>query len=142
MREYELQAGGRDISLILPDSGVTNAVYMPCVSSERRAFASAFSLADTALIIPDTDWNRDMSPWPSKRVFRGGEDFTGGAPEFLQILCGDIIPAAERFMGAEPETRAIAGYSLAGLFAVWAILIQICSAARQACPARCGIPIL
>ena len=57
------------------------------------------------------DWNRDLSPWEVPPVF-GQEGFGGGAPETLgQLLslCGD------------PEkTYFIGGYSLAGLFALWA----------------------
>ena len=57
------------------------------------------------------DWNRDLSPWEAPAVF-GREGFGSGAPETLgQLLhlCGD------------PEkTYFIGGYSLAGLFALWA----------------------
>ena len=56
-------------------------------------------------------WNRDLSPWPAPPVF-GKEGFGDGAEAFLQEvlkLCGD------------PEkTYYIGGYSLAGLFALWA----------------------
>ena len=56
------------------------------------------------------DWNRDLSPWAAPPVF-GNEAFGDGAAAFLEeilMLC--------------PDSRAcfIGGYSLAGLFALWA----------------------
>ncbi len=66
------------------------------------------------------DWNRDLSPWTAARVFRKGDDFAGGAEEFLRELL-TVVPEAEKTLGFVPEFRGIAGYSLAGLFAVWAL---------------------
>ena len=57
------------------------------------------------------DWNADLSPWKASAVF-GKEDFGEGAEETLkQILklCAD-----------RTKTYYIGGYSLAGLFALWA----------------------
>ena len=62
------------------------------------------------------DWNRDLSPWPAKAVFKNGEDFKGAADLYLQKICESIIPS----LGADAEYYAIAGYSLAGLFSLYA----------------------
>ena len=60
------------------------------------------------------DWNRDLSPWEAPPVF-GKEGFGGKAEETLREL-REIV--AERFNG---DNRIIlGGYSLAGLFALWA----------------------
>ncbi len=62
------------------------------------------------------DWNRNLSPWHAPRVFRGGEDFAGEADAALAELTaclGEAIPAAQRCL--------IAGYSLAGLFALYSL---------------------
>ena len=57
------------------------------------------------------DWNKDLSPWKAPAVF-GKEDFGEGAAETLNEvlqICND------------PDKRyIIGGYSLAGLFALWA----------------------
>lgn len=56
-------------------------------------------------------WNDDLSPWPAPAVF-GRADFGGGAAHTLaEVLkcCGD-----------RDKTCIIGGYSLAGLFALWA----------------------
>ena len=69
------------------------------------------------MTVPVADWNRDLSPWAARRVFKGGEDFGGGAKVFLQTLESEIVPAVR----AEADAPCIlAGYSLAGLCAVYA----------------------
>ncbi|MCR4722861.1 MAG: alpha/beta hydrolase [Eubacteriales bacterium] len=64
------------------------------------------------------DWNRDLSPWEAPRAFKGEDDFSGGADQFTEILVNTVIPQAEE--GLIIRDRYIAGYSLAGLFAVYA----------------------
>lgn len=65
------------------------------------------------LLVKDVDWNKDLSPWKADRIFRKGEDFGGEADETLKI----ILEAMKEI----PYRKAvIAGYSLAGLFALYA----------------------
>ena len=57
------------------------------------------------------DWNKELSPWKTPAVF-GNEDFGDGAVQTLEeilLLCSD-----------KSKTYYIGGYSLAGLFALWA----------------------
>ena len=56
-------------------------------------------------------WNRDLSPWPANAVF-GKEDFGGGAADTL----GEILERCN----IKEKAYIIGGYSLAGLFALWA----------------------
>lgn len=60
------------------------------------------------------DWNRDLSPWSAPPVF-GKAPFGGEAQRTLDALRADILP---RFDPALP--RILGGYSLAGLFSLWA----------------------
>ena len=61
------------------------------------------------------DWNKDLSPWPAPAVF-GNEDFGEGAEETLAFLLKNVVPA-----GKAPGAKTfLGGYSLAGLFALWA----------------------
>lgn len=66
------------------------------------------------------DWNSDFSPWEVPPVF-GKEDFCGKGKYTLEFLKNKLIPHIEI---TYPETtnakRVIAGYSLAGLFCLWA----------------------
>ncbi|MBR1457601.1 MAG: DUF4298 domain-containing protein [Oscillospiraceae bacterium] len=63
------------------------------------------------------DWDRELSPWAAPPVF-GGEDFGGGAEETLSLLLEELLPALQR----ERAERFfyLGGYSLSGLFALWA----------------------
>lgn len=57
------------------------------------------------------NWNKDLSPWSAPAVF-GNEDFGEGANDTLNDilkLCVDMN-----------KTYFLGGYSLAGLFALWA----------------------
>lgn len=69
----------------------------------------------------DADFFRDFSPWPEKALTPDSPAFGGGAPEYLRALTA-AIPAFERERGIAPSARAICGYSLAGLFALYALL--------------------
>ena len=67
--------------------------------------------ADFCLIAVNVaDWNRDLSPWAAPPVF-GNEGFGDGAAAFLEEIL-KLCP--------DGRTCFIGGYSLAGLFALWA----------------------
>ena len=75
----------------------------------------------TLVAISDLEWNHDMVPWDSPPAFKNAEPCTGGADEYLRLLTDEIIPTAEREITGVPSWCGIAGYSLAGLFALYAI---------------------
>ena len=57
------------------------------------------------------NWNRDLSPWEAPAVF-GKDDFGGGAQATLEQIL---------LIAKEPKKKYyIGGYSLAGLFSLWA----------------------
>lgn len=66
------------------------------------------------------DWNADLSPWAAPAVFAKGAPFSGGAGAYLALLLEKIVPQAESLL-PPVSWRGIAGYSLAGLFAVYAL---------------------
>lgn len=66
-------------------------------------------------------WNEALSPWPGKGVFRLGGDFTGGADSFLTRVKGELLPLAEEALSLRSPQRAVIGYSLAGLFALYTL---------------------
>lgn len=74
--------------------------------------------------ISNLDWNNDMSPWFAKRINKNDADFLGEADQYLHILSNKIIPQVEEYIKDKlnilVQYYAIAGYSLAGLFAVYA----------------------
>lgn len=75
----------------------------------------------TLVAISDLEWNHDMVPWDGPSAFKNAEPYTGGADDYLRLLTEEIIPTAEKGIAGVPCWRGIAGYSLAGLFALYAI---------------------
>ena len=67
--------------------------------------------------VPVENWNAQLSPWQGKAVFRGGEDFAGGADAFLAELMAAVPGVMAQAGCGKP---CILGYSLAGLFALYA----------------------
>ena len=73
----------------------------------RELTQTVFSL--TAIAVDD--WNRDLSPWSAPPIF-GKEPFGDGAKETLDCIleaCSD-----------QSRSYILGGYSLAGLFCLWA----------------------
>lgn len=68
----------------------------------------------SVLGISDFDWNEMLSPWPSPKIFKKGDDFAGRADEMLEYIL------AQPELTGSWEEIIIAGYSLAGLFALYA----------------------
>lgn len=109
------------ISLFTEDSG-HHIVYLVAEPEDAEKVWRLLLPPKPALaVISGVNWNCDLSPWSTPKVFRGGEDFSGGGPAFLEALTGQLIPGIEMKLGFTPRLRAIAGYSLAGLFALWSI---------------------
>ena len=117
----EMQIGDKHVSLFLLGNAPRPViwVHMPAPAAAETAAL----LAGEDLVLADVDgvdWERELSPWPADHAFKGGRDFSGGADDYLGTLLGSIIPGAESALGETPLWRGIAGYSLAGLFAVYA----------------------
>ncbi len=75
----------------------------------------------TLAAITGLDWNHDLAPWDCPPVFKNGEPCTGGAQDYLKVLTEAIIPKVEESFSCPACWRGIAGYSLAGLFALWSL---------------------
>lgn len=96
-----------DIVLIQPvfelnTSSIENEINMIAENTNKEFRMS---------VVKVDDWNRDLSPWKAPAVF-GKDDFDGEATDTLaeiKELCSD-----------KNKKYFIGGYSLAGLFALWA----------------------
>ena len=73
------------------------------------------------LVVGNIDWNHDMSPWYMPSIYSKEKSFSGGADEYLKLLIEEILPKTKELIEGEPKFTGIAGYSLAGLFAVYAM---------------------
>ena len=107
---------------LFAEANSQNVVYAIMDQAEAQAVWSMLKEPKPALAaVSGVDWNRELSPWSAPRVLRNGEDFGGEGPYFLDMLTGQIVPLVETQMGFVPVSRAVAGYSLAGLFALWSV---------------------
>lgn len=101
------------------------AVYLPTVIHEGNKVWQACNEKGcpsfTLIELSDFDWNDCMSPWAIPPISKNDTPCTGGADAFLSALTDEIMPAAEKRLGAKPSCNIIAGYSLAGLFAVYSL---------------------
>ena len=117
--------GSKTVSIFLSIEPEAPITYLNTFSDEGQKVYGAAQPDGcppfTLVLISDLDWNHDMAPWDSQAVFKNGEPFTGGADDYMRLLVDEIIPRAEKELAGPPAWRGIAGYSLAGLFALYAI---------------------
>ena len=101
-----------------------NPLSLAVMITSDGIIPSAFDAFDTnkasLFCVSCPDWNRYLSPWPASACFKGGEAFAGEADEYLSLLTKAVLPEAEKHFCLKPEKRSVLGYSLAGLFALYA----------------------
>ena len=122
---YHFTTSGRTVSVFPCFEPEQPIIYLHTFSSEGQKVYEAAQAAGcppfTLVAISDLNWNHDMVPWDSPPVFKNAAPCTGGADEYLRLLTDEIIPKVEGNLPENPPWRGIAGYSLAGLFALYAI---------------------
>ena len=81
----------------------------------------ALGCPDFCLVaVSELKWDHDMTPWYMGPISKHDTPCTGGADDYLKLLLDEIMPEAEALLPGAPAWRGLAGYSLAGLFALWA----------------------
>lgn len=75
----------------------------------------------TLVTVSGLNWEAELSPWAAGNLFKYSEMFTGGADAYLKLLTQEIMPQAESMLFGKIAWRGLAGYSLAGLFTVYAL---------------------
>jgi len=116
---------GKAVSVFLGNKPGIPSIYLNTYSDEGQKIYEAAQAVGcppfNLVTVSDLAWSHDMAPWDSPAAFKNGESFTGGADDYLRLLVEEIIPRAEKELAGPPAWRGIAGYSLAGLFALYAI---------------------
>lgn len=115
----------KTISIFPCSKSESPVIYLNTFSDEGQKVYDAAQAAGcppfTLVAISDLDWNHNMVPWDSPPAFKNAGPCTCGADDYLRLLTEEIIPTAKREISGVPRWRGIAGYSLAGLFALYAI---------------------
>ena len=90
------------------------------MDSEVEAIAQGSAHSFLFAAVPVKNWNDELSPWKSPAVW-GKESFGGNAADTLRFLTEQVIPTLkQQFHLPENIKIILGGYSLAGLFALWA----------------------
>ena len=122
---YTFSTQGKMVSIFPSLEANAPIIYLNTFSDEGQKVYEASQAAGcppfTLVAISDLDWNHDMVPWDSPPAFKNAEPCTGGADDYLRLLIDEIIPTAEKEIDGVPRWRGVAGYSLAGLFSLYAI---------------------
>lgn len=123
MRTFSI--GGRRVYLFPSAQPQAPIVYLNTFGEEGKAVQELLRESGcppvTLAAVSGLDWHRDMAPWDAPSAFKNGEAFTGGAESYLALLTREILPRVEALLPSLPCWRGIAGYSLAGLFALYAL---------------------
>ena len=123
MRKQCFELDGRAVTLYLDDApqilfiqpvDTHDTELLDAEIEAMRNCALPFALA--AFVVKD--WNRELSPWAAPPVF-GKLPFGGMAEETLSFVLDSLLPELPVQLGADMKL-CIGGYSLAGLFALWA----------------------
>ncbi|MBD5146326.1 MAG: alpha/beta hydrolase [Ruminococcus sp.] len=117
-------ADGREATLYMADKENRPLVILNNYSGDGSSVVKA--LEETGcpdlnlLCVGNLNWNHDMTPWRCPALSPDDEPCTGGADDYLKLLISDILPKAKELVSGVPSHIGIAGYSLGGLFALYA----------------------
>lgn len=118
----QFSIGPYTVSLFAPaQPGPLPLLYLHASPEQAAVVAAAVEAPCALCALSGTAWSRELSPWPAPRAFASGEAFTGGAPRYLEVLTASLLPKIEARLPFPVQTRGLVGYSLAGLFAAYAL---------------------
>ena len=122
-----LEAGGKLVTLFgaVSSAEPCPVVFLNTVMDEgekvytacRKLGAPPFVLAAVSRV----NWSDDMTPWPTEAVAKWESRCGGMADLYLSKLENEIVPAVCDALPFPPSGLYLAGYSLGGLFAIYAL---------------------
>lgn len=123
----QMEAGGKLVTLYGAVSSAESCpvVFLNTVMDEgekvytacRKLGAPPFVLAAVSRV----NWSDDMTPWPTEAVAKWESRCGGMADLYLSKLENEIVPAVCDALPFPPSGLYLAGYSLGGLFAIYAL---------------------
>lgn len=123
-RKIALGAAGKQVTLFPSEEVGAPLVVLNNYSGDGSPVAGQLErigcVPCSLLAVGGLDWNRDMTPWRCPPIGEGSAACEGGADEYLDTLLSEIMPRAVGLLDGAPTFACIAGYSLAGLFALYA----------------------
>ncbi len=122
---HRVSIAGREIEVYSTKTPDSPVIYLNTFEKEGAAVHQALRESGcagfTLAVVSGLSWQHDMSPWSIPPFTEKEIPCTGGADAYLQILTKQILPAVEQRVPGTVSWRGLAGYSLAGLFALYAL---------------------
>lgn len=118
---YAASAANRPLVVIHTFDGDGENIWAEIQNLGRDSGAAAVETDFNLLVVCIPDWDHAMTPWSCPPLSKKDEPFTGGAAQHLAWLQKDVLPKVLSVIQGTPEHVGIAGYSLAGLFALYAL---------------------
>lgn len=106
-----------------PGSGGADAPCIYFIDLPEHPFnvsVAASELFCSLITLPVHNWDDALTPWAAPGLYKGNDDFGGQADATIADILDRVIPSIEKQQEITPTKRAIAGYSLGGLFALYA----------------------
>ena len=125
MTAKQVQIGDRSCRIYGADCAEYLLLQMTDEHELQRMDSEVAAIAQSAhhflfAAIPVESWNDALSPWEALAVW-GKQGFGGNAADTLRFLTEQVIPSLKQQFDLPENVKIIlGGYSLAGLFALWA----------------------
>ena len=124
MEKKAFACGGKKATLYGSEHPAAPMIILNNYSGDGESVVRAMREINTPdcnlLVAGNLNWDHDMSPWYCPPLSKNDTPCTGGADEYLNLLLEEILPKAKERINGTPSFIGIAGYSLAGLFALYA----------------------
>ena len=125
MEKIRFQICEKELTLYPAQGENRPLIVFNTVMGDGEELAQAMRAMDAPdcnlLVVGKLQWYHDMTPWSCPPLSKRGPAATGGADAYLETLASEIVPAARKKIRGSAPYVGIAGYSLAGLFALYAM---------------------
>lgn len=122
-----IEAGGHQCLLFLEEERPRALLVQPLGAQERDTVDGEWAMIREAVGVPLAmaafrvdDWEAELAPWPDAALSRRPE-VGAGAAATLRLVTDDLLPRLRNEWGPLPVI--LGGYSLAGLFSLWAATV-------------------
>lgn len=123
MDKQTFESNGKSVTLYPGKQDGSPLIILNHYSDDGESVARAMreiNVPDCNLLVAgNLDWDHDMTPWYCPPLTKNDKPCTGGADAYLELLLTEILPKAKEMINGTPSLIGIAGYSLAGLFALY-----------------------
>lgn len=123
--KHSFFVGSRQATLYMSEAANQPLMVLNSYSGDGSSVVRAMEEIGTPdcslLVVGNLQWDHDMTPWYCPPITDNDTPCTGGADDYLNLLLTGILPKAKTMIRGTAPYMGIAGYSLAGLFALYAL---------------------